>query len=65
MPQPNTVWNAVAAFEHDYHDEAGKGVHSYLCRRCRLELLLRQISNLLGAPPDCPEKIPLVRSSEV
>jgi hypothetical protein len=64
MPQPNTVWNAVAAFEHDYREEAGKKIHSYLCRRCRLELLLRQVTGLLEAPPDCPEKVPLVRSSE-
>jgi hypothetical protein len=62
MPQPNTVWNAVAAFEHDYRDEAGKKIHSYLCRRCRLELLLRQVTGLLGTSPDCPEEVPLVRS---
>jgi hypothetical protein len=64
MPQPNTIWNAVAAFEHDYREEAGKKIHSYHCRRCRLELLFREITKLLGTPPDCPEKIPLVRSSE-
>jgi hypothetical protein len=64
IPRSETVWNAVAAFDHDYREEAGKKIHSYLCRRCRLELLLRQISNLLGAPPDCPDKVPLVRSPE-
>jgi hypothetical protein len=64
MPQPNTIWNAVAAFEYDYRDEAGKRVHAYFCRRCHLELLLREIVKLLGTPPDCPEKVPLVRLSE-
>jgi hypothetical protein len=64
IPRPNTIWNAVTAFEHDYRDEEGKRVHSYFCRRCRLELLLRQITKLIGTPPDCPEKVPLVRSSE-
>jgi hypothetical protein len=64
MPQPNIVRNAVAAFEHDYREEAGKKIHSYICRRCRLELLLRQATGLLGSPLDCPEKVPLVRSSD-
>jgi hypothetical protein len=64
IPRPDTIWNAVAAFEHDYREEAGKKIHSYLCRRCRLELLLRQVTGLLGTPSDCPEKVPLVRSSE-
>jgi len=62
LPRPDTIWNAVAAYEHDYRDELGKKIHSYLCRRCRLELLLRQITHLLGTPPDCPENAPLVRS---
>ena len=47
MPQSNTVWTAVAAFDHDYRDDAGKKVHCYDCRRCRLELLLRQVTNQL------------------
>ena len=64
MPQPNTIWNVVAAFDHDYRDDAGKKVHCYDCRRCRLELFLRQVTNQLGTPPDCPEKVPLVRSPE-
>lgn len=52
MPQLNTVWNAVAAFDHDYREEAETKVHNYDCRRCRLELLLRQVTKSLGAPPD-------------
>jgi hypothetical protein len=64
IPHPDTIWNAVADLDHDYRDEAGKQVHSYHCRRCRLELLLHQITDVLGTPPDCPEKVPLVRSSK-
>ncbi|MGA8224175.1 MAG: hypothetical protein WB780_21190 [Candidatus Acidiferrales bacterium] len=64
IPRPDTIWNAVAALDHDYRDEAGKQLHSYHCRRCRLVLLLRQITGLLGTPPDCPEKVTLVHSSE-
>ena len=63
-PRPDTIWNAVAAFEHDYREEAGKKIRSYLWRRCRLELLRRQATGLLGAPSDCPERVPLIRSSE-
>lgn len=61
---PNTVWSALADFDHDYREGGGKKVHSYDCRRCRLELLLRQVTKDLGTPPDCPEKVPLVPSSE-
>jgi hypothetical protein len=64
MPGPITVWSILAEFDHDQSEGSGKTVHSYLCRRCRLELLLRQVNNQLGTPPDCPEKVPLVRSSE-
>lgn len=48
-----TVWNAVATFEHDYREEIGMKdkVHTYHCRRCRLELVLRQIMKQLGDPP--------------
>jgi hypothetical protein len=52
IPRPDTIWNAVADLDHDYRDDAGKMVHSYHCRRCRLELLLRQIMKQLGEPPD-------------
>jgi hypothetical protein len=52
IPRPDTIWNAVADLDHDYRDEAGKQVHSYHCRRCRLQLLLRELTRLLGAPPD-------------
>jgi hypothetical protein len=55
IPRPETIWNAVAAFEHDYREEAGKKIHSYLCRRCRLELLLHHAAGILGSPPDCSE----------
>lgn len=63
-PRPETIWNAVAAFQHDYREEAVKKGYSYFCRRCRLDQLLREITKLLGTPPDCPEKVPFVRSSE-
>ena len=49
-PSPNTIWNAVAAFEHDYREEACKKIHSYHCRRWRLELLLHQITGVRGEP---------------
>jgi hypothetical protein len=62
MPRPNTVWSALADFDHDYLEEAGTRVHSFTCRRCRLELLLRQVTNQLGTPPDCPPKPPVVGS---
>jgi hypothetical protein len=52
MPRPNTIWSAVAELDHDYREEAGKKVHSYMCRRCWLELLLRRITSQLGTPPD-------------
>ena len=48
---PVTVWAVLAEFDHDQRDEQGKMVHSYLCRRCRLELLLRQVMDQLGSPP--------------
>jgi hypothetical protein len=63
LPGPITVWSILSEFDHDEREDSGKMVHSYLCRRCRLELLLRQVTNQLGTPPDCPEKVPLVRSS--
>jgi hypothetical protein len=52
--RPNIVWNAVRELDHDYRDEVGKKekVHSYMCRRCRIELLLRQVTNQLGTPQD-------------
>jgi hypothetical protein len=49
--RPITVWSVLAEFDHDQREELGKTVHSYLCRRCRLELLLRQVMNQLGCPP--------------
>jgi hypothetical protein len=49
--RPVTVWSVLAKFDHDQKDELGKMVHSYLCRRCRLELLLRQVTDQLGSPP--------------
>jgi hypothetical protein len=54
IPRPETVWNAVAEFEHDYREEIGMKdkVHSYHCRRCRLELLLRHVMKQFGDPPD-------------
>ena len=51
-PRSNTIWSTVAELNHDYREEAGKHVHSYMCRRCRLELLLRQINSQLGTPPN-------------
>lgn len=62
IPAPNTVWSALADFDHDYLDEAGARVQAFTCRRCRLELLLRQVTNQLGTPPDCPRKAPVLRS---
>lgn len=52
MPRPNTVWAAIGELDHDFRDEAGKRVHSCLCRRCRIELLLRQVTTQLGTPPE-------------
>jgi hypothetical protein len=52
MPRPNTIWSAVADLDHDYREEASKKVRTYACHRCRLELLLRQITSQLGTPPD-------------
>lgn len=63
-PRPNTVWSALADFDHDYLEETGTKVHSYACWRCRLELLLRQATNQLGTPPDCPPQAPMLRSSD-
>jgi hypothetical protein len=51
--QPITVWSILTEFDHDQREDSGKMVHSYLCRRCRLELLLRQVNNQIGTPPDC------------
>jgi hypothetical protein len=65
-----TSWRLAQAFIEEKRirgevtPKAGKQVHSYFCRRCRLELLLREITKLLGTPPDCPEKVPLLRLSE-
>jgi hypothetical protein len=51
MFRPVTVWSVLAEFDHDQREVLGKIVHSYLCRRCRLELLLRQVTDQLGSPP--------------
>ncbi len=57
MPRPNTVWETVTDLDHDYREETNSDgskttVHAYDCRRCRLELLLREATNRLGTPPD-------------
>ena len=52
--RPITVWAVLAEFEHDQPEELGKLVHNYLCRLCRLELLLRQVMAQLGSPPAEP-----------
>lgn len=49
--RPITLWSILAEFDHDQREEQGKTVHSYLGRRCRLELLLRQVMDQLGCPP--------------
>ena len=51
MPRPITVWSVLDEFDHDQREEQGRVVHSYLCRRCRLALLLRQVTDQLGSPP--------------
>lgn len=53
--RPITVWAILSEFDHDQRGEQGKAVHNYLCRRCRLELLLRQVTGQLGSPPQSPK----------
>ena len=57
IPRPNTLWDALKDLDHDFREEIDRDgktqrVHSYQCRRCRLELLLRQATESLGMPPD-------------
>jgi hypothetical protein len=57
VARPDTVWEVVADLDHNYREEIGRdgksySVHSYQCRRCRLELLPRQATNYLGTPPN-------------
>lgn len=42
--------NATDGGSHDYSEEAGKKIHSYSCRRCRLELLVRPGDHLPRKP---------------
>jgi len=48
----NDLFHVLESLEHDYREENGKRVHAHGCRRCELELRLRdargQILRLLS-----------------
>jgi hypothetical protein len=57
------LFDLIRNFEHDYREEEGRMVHSYLCRRCALsarlnqfkiqiEHLLREIKEAIGEPSE-------------
>jgi hypothetical protein len=49
IPRPDTIWNAIAAFEHDYREVDGKRVHDYRCCRCALTVRLNGLRNQIQA----------------
>jgi len=52
LTKAQNIWRLLAQYDHDQREDkiSGKQVHDYKCRRCAIELLLREANRLFGEP---------------
>jgi hypothetical protein len=52
ITKPQNIWRLLAQYDHDQREDkvSGKQVHDYKCRRCAIELLLREANRLFDEP---------------